>query len=415
MWIVDYFKNKSNNKSESVNLQMLNGSAPIFSSFGDNIYISDVVQQALSCIVFEMKKLQIKHIRESGFNVTAVTDSNVQWVLDNPNSWMTQCDFIEKVCWHLLTNFNSYIVPAYDGKKLVALYPIKPEFVTFKQYIDDIAIEFKFENGYSYEVEYSKIIHLRYRYNKNELLGGNANGRPDFQELYKTLEINNTLMDNIPQAIKSSYQVLSVVKYNSIMDKNKTQNAINELLENLESNKNGILPLGLDSEYIPITRNIQQIDEKTLKFIDEKILRTWGVSTAILSGDYNKEQYEAFYQKVIEPLTIAFSQAFTKALFSEREKGYKNKIQFYAKELCFMTTSQKIDFIKEVGGRGALTNGFMLSLFGIDPSIAGDTANKRMMSLNYIDSSIAQEYQLNNKKPNTTNKDEDENGGNNNG
>lgn len=394
MWITDLFNKNKDRKQESVNLQMLNGTVPIFSDYGDNIYINDVVQQCLACIVFEMKKLTIKHIREVGFDTIAVSDSQVQWVLDNPNSYMTQSDFIEKICWNLLSSFNSYIIPQYEGKKLIALYPIKPNYVTFKQYTDDIGIEFKFDNGYVYEIPYSSVIHLRYRYSKNELLGGNKDGRPDFNELLKTLEINNTLMENIPNAIKSSYQVLSVVKYNTIMDKGKTQNAINELLDNLKSNKSGILPLGMESEYIPINRSIQQVDDKTLKFIDEKILRTWGVSLSILTGDYTKDQYEAFYQKVIEPLVISFSQAFTKALFTEREKGYKNKIQFYAKELCFMNTTQKLEFIKELGGRGALTNGFMLSLFGIDPSVAGDTANKRMMSLNYIDSSIANTYQL---------------------
>ena len=33
---------------------MLNGYAPLFSQFGTNIYASDVVQQALKCIVDEM-------------------------------------------------------------------------------------------------------------------------------------------------------------------------------------------------------------------------------------------------------------------------------------------------------------------------------------------------------------------------
>ena len=35
--------------------QTLNGYTPIFSQFGDNIYASDVVQQALKCIVDEIK------------------------------------------------------------------------------------------------------------------------------------------------------------------------------------------------------------------------------------------------------------------------------------------------------------------------------------------------------------------------
>ncbi len=36
---------------------MLNGYTPIFSQFGNDIYASDVVQQAIVCIVDEMKKI----------------------------------------------------------------------------------------------------------------------------------------------------------------------------------------------------------------------------------------------------------------------------------------------------------------------------------------------------------------------
>ena len=44
----------------------LDGYVPIFSQFGTNIYASDVVQQALKCIVDEMKKLNPTHIRYNG-------------------------------------------------------------------------------------------------------------------------------------------------------------------------------------------------------------------------------------------------------------------------------------------------------------------------------------------------------------
>ena len=48
MGILDFFKNwrQENNNVKYVN--MLNGSYPIFSQFGDDIYASDVVQQALN-------------------------------------------------------------------------------------------------------------------------------------------------------------------------------------------------------------------------------------------------------------------------------------------------------------------------------------------------------------------------------
>lgn len=43
---------------------MLDGTAPVFTQFGQNIYASDVVQQAVSCIVQEMKKLRPEHVME---------------------------------------------------------------------------------------------------------------------------------------------------------------------------------------------------------------------------------------------------------------------------------------------------------------------------------------------------------------
>ena len=51
--------------------------------------------------------------------------------------------------------------------------------------------------------------------------------------------------------------------------------------------------------------------------------------------------------------------------------------------------------ITEAGGRGALTNNQILRMFGLPPYEGGDV---RYMSLNYVDVSIANQYQLNNSK-----------------
>lgn len=44
--------------------EMLNGYIPIFSQFGQDIYASDVVQQAISCLVTELTKVNPFHIRK---------------------------------------------------------------------------------------------------------------------------------------------------------------------------------------------------------------------------------------------------------------------------------------------------------------------------------------------------------------
>ena len=92
--------------------QMLNGYTPIFSQFGTNIYASDVVQQAVKCIVDEMKKLNPTHIRYKGNDPVPVA-GNVQTILNNPNPLMTTSEFLEKTMWLLLLNYNAFILPTY--------------------------------------------------------------------------------------------------------------------------------------------------------------------------------------------------------------------------------------------------------------------------------------------------------------
>ena len=92
--------------------QMMNGGTPIFTQFGTNIYASDVVQQVLKCIADEIKKLQPQHIRYNESDPVPVK-GNIQNVLDNPNPLMTSSEFLEKITYLLLLNYNVFILPTY--------------------------------------------------------------------------------------------------------------------------------------------------------------------------------------------------------------------------------------------------------------------------------------------------------------
>ena len=382
----------------------LNGMLPVYSQFGTNIYASDVVQQALKCIVDEMKKLKPTHIRYKGDDPTPIR-GNVQDVLDNPNPLMTTAEFIEKVTWLLLMNYNAFIIPTYyvwiDDKTGVerryyeALYPINPTEVDF---IEDASgrlyVRFTFWNASQTTVAYDDVIHIKYNYSVNQYMGGNELGAPDHLALLQTLDLNKTLLDGVAKAMKASYAVNGVVKYNTLMDNGATEAAMRDLEEKLRNNESGFLPLDLKTEFTPLERKTNIVDEGTLKFVDEKILRNFGVPLAILTGDYNKEQYEAFYQKTIEPLVIAFSQAFTKKLFSQRERSFGNMIQFYPKDLIFMTISQTLEMINILSPTGAMFENEKRVALGLAP--LPELEGKRFMSLNWIDANNANQYQVGN-------------------
>ena len=372
-WLDKIFKKKPKNSKFA---DSLTGYAPLFSQFGTNIYASDVVQQALNCIIMEMKKLRPTHVREMDVDSTSVAGS-LQSVLDNPNEFMTTSDFIEKIMWSLLLNYNAFIVPVYsvwvdkkgnERRNYTALYPIQPTQVTFiKDASDTLYVELIFANNYKTTLKYSDIIHIKKNYSVNDYMGGDVNGQPNNEALLDTLNLNHQLLQGVAGAMKSSFAINGVVKYNTMMDEGKTEAALKELEAKLKTSESGFLPLDLKAEYIPIKHEVKLVDADTLKFIDEKILRTWGVPLPILTGDYTKEQYEAFYQKTLEPFVIAISQAFTKTLFTDRERAYGNKVLFYPKDLVFMSVSETLEMIRLLGDSGALYENEKRVALGLKP------------------------------------------------
>lgn len=381
----------------------LDGFIPIYGQTGTGIYYSDVVQQALKCIVDEMKKLNPTHIRMKGNDPVLIADSSVQKVLSNPNQLMTTSEFIEKTIWLLLMNYNAFIIPTYyvwidektgeERRRYEALYPINPSQVDF---IEDAAgrlfVTFTFWNGSQSTISYDDVIHIKYNYSVNQYMGGNEMGQPDQRALLKTLELNETLLNGVAKAMKASYAVNGVVKYNTLMDDGKVEAALKELERKLQNSESGFLPLDLKTEFTALPHTSEIVDADTLKFIDEKILRNWGVPLHILKGDFTKAQYNAFYQKTLEPLIIALSQAFTKKLFTDRERSFGNRVDFYPKELIFLSVEQTLEMINILSPTGGLYENEKRVALGLKP--LPELEGLRYMSLNWVDADMANQYQL---------------------
>lgn len=373
----------------------LSGFTPIFSQYGDNIYADVTVQQAINCIVGEMKKLQITHVKYNGSDPAPLND-NLQRVLDAPNPLMTQADFIEKTTWLLMLNYNAFIVPTFaivNGQRVYrALYPIKPTQVDFIEQDGTLYVKFSFVNGYNTVLKYSDIIHLRTHYSVNDYMGGNEAGQPDNRALLETLAVNDSLIKGVARAMNASYAINGVVKYNTMIDDGKTEKALHDLEEKLKRSESGFLPLDLKADFTPIEHKSEIVGEDTLAFFDKKILRHFGVPENILSGSYTTEDYSAFYQKTIEPLVVAFSQAFTKALFNEYELRDGNKVEFYPEDLVFMTQDQVLKMVNLLSATGAMYENEKRRAFGLRP--LPELEGKRFISLNWVNADMADEYQL---------------------
>ena len=383
--------------------QTLNGLAPVYTSFGSDIYASDVVQQALKCIVDEMKKLNPTHVRYTGGDSIPVKGSSVQDVLNEPNNIMTTSEFLEKCTWLLLMNYNVFIIPVYDTwidentgaerRYYKALYPIQPTNINF---IEDASgrlfVQFMFANGFDTTIPYDDCIHWKYNYSVNTYMGGDWNGNPNHAPLLKTLQLNEDLRQGIAKAMQASYSINGIIKYNTLIDDGTMLKNLQDFENKLQNNASGFLPIDLKADVTPFKREIELVDADTLKFIDEEILRNFGVPLCILTGDFTKEQYEAFYQKTLEPLVKSLSQAMTKKLFTSREKAFGNRVELYPKELIFMTVSQTLEMLNTLAPTGAMFENEKRVALGLRP--LPELEGKRYMSLNWVDAEKANQYQL---------------------
>ena len=393
-----FFKNMINKYRNYVYAKMLSGETPIFSQFGEDIYASDIVKNCIRCTADEMSKLKPKHIRILAEDKQQTINSSINRLLKvSPNPLMTTSEFLEKCVWLRETTYNCFIYPQFyineSGKRIyTGFYPLNPRNVDFlEDESGTLFIKFTFGNGMEVTLKYSNIIHWRKDFSFNEFMGGNAQGQADNRELLKILNINNTITEGLDKAVKSSLTINGIVKINTLLDDENQQKERAKFERQLQTSQSGILALDMKSDFISLSRNNPVvIDKNILEFVEAKILNRYGVSFPILTGDFTDEQYQAFYDKKLEPMINSLGQAFNKCLFTDREIDMGNEVIFYPQKLLFTNTKNKIAVGDILGNRGALTDNQLLELFGYPPFEGGDI---RHMSLNYINRDLADSYQ----------------------
>jgi len=395
---------KNNQSKQLQYAQMMNGFTPVFSQFGQNIYVSDVVQMCIDCIATEISKLHPRHILTDSNNMQKSPKSSINRLFKfKPNELMTTSEFLEKITWQLMMNYNCFIYPTYDlaydvrgtpQKYFTGFYPLNPTTVEFMQdETGKLFVKLYFSNGQNYTIAYSEIIHLRKKFSVNDIMGGGLNGQPDNAALLKVLEINDIALQGIGKAIKTSLSIKVVAKINTMMD-NDLQIAERQRLEKaIAGGDSAIVTTDLKGDLTPLTIDPKLIEKDTMQFLQDKVLNWYGVSMPILSGDYTDDLYQSFYEKTLEPILIRLGQAFSSTLFTPRELDVGNEMVFYHRLMMYLSTKSKLELLKTTGEQGLLSDDQKLAVLGYPPLEDG-TGSRRTMSLNYIDVTLANEYQL---------------------
>jgi phage portal protein BeeE len=116
-----------------------------------------------------------------------------------------------------------------------------------------------------------------------------------------------------------------------------------------------------------------------------------GVSSKVLDGTYDENEFQAFYESTIEPLALQMSLEYSRKLFTPRERAFGNRITFSSERLEFSSASTRIQMARELVPLGLLTVNEARRLLALPPVEDGD---KRLQTLNVVNAAEADKYQL---------------------
>lgn len=384
---------KKSDKQKNVTqtqFQLLSGWNTQFSTLPEGTYNSKIARQVIDRIATHCAKLVPKHIQGS---ITNNIRGDINFLLSNqPNPLMNTFDFIYRVISLLYTDCNAFIFIAKDNLgNITGFYPVLATTYELLEGVDGtMYLQFDFINGKTYTLPYLELIHLRLFYNRNDIFGMSN------KVLQTDLNTAHTVSEGIDKAIKTTSNLKGILQYENSMlkeeDLKKSKNNFVTDFLNMD-NEGGIAALDAKAKFQAVELKPITLDNEQLKQVNYNIFDYFGVSEKIINNSFTEEEWNAFYEGVVEPRAIQMGQAFTNKIFKRKSIKEGHQIIFTANRLQYASLKTKTDLLKVVAPWAMIKVDEGREILDLPP-LGGEEGNRILQSLNNIDSTIANQYQI---------------------
>lgn len=332
---------------------------PAFTNWGGAIYESEIVRAAIDARARHISKLQV--------DLRGSANPSLQSKLrQGPNQWQTWSQFFYRTSTILDIHNTAFVVPVFDDRmNVTGIFPALPTKCSIIEYKGRLWLRYQFSTNEVGAVELSKCAILTKFQYASDFFGETNNS------LHETMQLIHLQNEGIREAIKntSTFRFMAqLANFSSPEDLAKERERFASMNLSAESGANDFL-------LFPNTyKDIKQIDVRPYtvdaeqkKLILENVNNYFGVNEDILQNKAHGETLEGFFDGAIEPFAIQFSEAITKALFTERERAQGSSLCATANRLQYMSVSQKVQMAKELGDRGAILIDEIRALFNYAP------------------------------------------------
>ena len=344
--------------------QTLTAYQPAFTSWGGAVYESEIVRAAIDARARHISKLKVELIGSANPSLQSK-------LRQGPNPWQTWSQFLYRVSTILDINNTAFIVPVFDERMIITgLYPVLPHRCSLLEYDGELWLRYQFAHGEIGAVEFRKCAVLTRHQYKSDFFG---DPNTAIEDTMKLIHIQN---QGIEEAVKntSTFRFMAqLANFAKPEDLAKERKRFTK--ENLatESETGGFL-------LFPNTyKDIKQIDVKPytvdpdqMKAIRENVYNYYGVNEDVLQNKAYGDAWSAFYEGAIEPFAIQFSEATTKALFSERERAQGSQLMLTANRLQYMSNHDKLNVSSQLLDRGIFSINDVREIWNLPPVENGD-------------------------------------------
>ena len=373
--IIEALRNFRNVKRGTA-FRMYTDTGNSFATWNGKVYESDIVRSCIRPYAKAIGKLTAKHVRRFNGKVEVNPEPYIRFLLEDPNPFMSGHLMLEKVATQLDLNNNAFILIVRDENGFPEqLYPI-PAVMAETVYINDVLyLKFLFQNGRSSTFPYSEIIHIRNDFNDNDIFGESP-----VQALAPLMEIVNTTDQGIVKAIRNSGVIRWLLKFTTPMRAEDLKKNVQKFVDNylsVSSSTFGAAGVDAKADAIRIEPKDYVPNALQMSATLQRIYAFFNTNDKIVNASYTEDEWNSYFEIVIEPVAVQLGDEFSRKIFSRRERGFGNRIYFDAANLQCASLTTKLA-LQAMVDRGALTPNEWRDTFNLSPVPDGDKPLRRL-------------------------------------
>lgn len=387
MGLFDIIFGRENEKQKAVELRLLNDYRAVFSRFGGDIYDTAMIRTCIDTIARNAAKLSPKHVRSTDRGFETLNKTIQRLVSEQPNELDNAYSFYYKIVSQLFLYNNAYVFIARDPNGVpIGLYPVLPERTKLLEYQGNVYVEFQFSERRRYIASLrDDVILLKRFYCQNDILGEGQ------EAIIKAMSFRHVMQEGIVNAIKTTANLRGYLKTTKTMlkpeDVKRTRDQfVNDFVNN--SDGTGIAGLDATTDFKELNLNPVTASDGQVEYINAEIKNYFGLCDEIIQSKYTEDEWNAFYESVLEPIAVQMSLEFTNKLFTLRERQFGNKIIFESNRLQYASNTTKVQIARYLNNY--LTMNEIREIFNLAPLEDG---SRILQDLNHINADIADEYQ----------------------